>query len=211
MLSKSHADVADGNTSNDRAEKPGHDRHRRAGEGKFGRPGTCTHGTSHLMYQTSTQGAGMTRRGRSRTRCRARRTPEPKSTDNGPPPYSRTAAAPPHRRRAARLRNRRRARAAGNQAGDFARPLPAGHALGPDQRIGADRSPCDQVAELGFRKRPLLLAVGCVKPRSVRHFVPFCRGDGGSRLGGWRESRIVSDDHIPCTVSEAHQLGMFSP
>ena len=52
-------------------------------------------------------------------------------------------------------------------------PLPARHSLAPDQRILGDRAPGDQFAELGVGIRALLLAVGCIKPGSVCHIIPF--------------------------------------
>ncbi|GCC44087.1 hypothetical protein chiPu_0028194, partial [Chiloscyllium punctatum] len=76
-----------------------------------------------------------------------------------------------HRRRSAGLRKRRRRPCARNKTRNLPRLLPAGHALGPHQRIGTHHATGDQVAELGFRQGALLLAFGCIKPVSVRHFL----------------------------------------
>ena len=48
-----NAGEADDDHEHDRAEKPGNERHRPAGEARFGRPGTCTHGNDPSRYQTS--------------------------------------------------------------------------------------------------------------------------------------------------------------
>src|SRR6185437_525342 len=77
------------------------------------------------------------------------------------------------RRLAARRWDGRRPRAARHQAGNISRPLPAGHAIGPYQRIRGDRVSGDEVAKLSFRKRALLLALGGIKPGSIGHFIPL--------------------------------------
>ena len=53
---------------------------------RFGRPGTRTHGTIHLMYQIRTHGAGMMKiRPTTSTRVRHVNSSISKSIDSGPP------------------------------------------------------------------------------------------------------------------------------
>ena len=104
----------------------------------------------------------------------------------------RTAAVPSagitaacNRRRAAGVRHGGRGRSAGDQAGNVSGPLPARHPLGPDQRVRPNHAPGNEVAKLRLRIGALLLAAGCIKPRSVRHFSPLSRGEGeASRTAG---------------------------
>ena len=99
-----------------------------------------------------------------------------------PPP---AAAYPPGVcRRAARLRHRRRARRHRHQARDFAGLLPAGHSLGPDQRVWPEPSADDQVAQLLLGEWALLLAIGGIKPGSARHVVPSAVSASHGRAAG---------------------------
>ena len=114
---------------------PGNDRHRLAGEGQV-RPSRHVHARDEPPVEAGRRpmGAGMTRMRpmTKSTRLRQTKSQMPKSIDSGPPPW------PPSRRSAAGRPACGIAGgpdAAGDQARNFARPLPAGHALGPDQRI----------------------------------------------------------------------------
>src|SRR6185369_13561974 len=98
---------------------------------------------------------------------------------------------------------------AGDQAGNFSGPLPARHPLSPDQRVRSDHAPGNEVAQLGLRIRALLLATGCIKPRSVRHFCPLSRVEGESRRDGWRWTRILADDPTACTVIDVTSSKCF--
>ena len=181
---------------------------------RFGRPGTCTHGTIHLRYQTSTHGAGMT--------STMPITQHEAAPDETPECRNRSTAGR-RRNRLRRHNHRQRPSAAGRPVAEptagrrppasgrgFRRPSASPTCPRTRPAYRPDRSPGDEVAQLGLRKGPLLLAIGCIKPRSVRHFYSLGSWKRGSRRGGWRKTHSVGGSYSLYS-DRGHQLQMFSP
>jgi len=80
------------------------------------------------------------------------------SIESCPPPA--LASARPNARKPAVLQRLKEDR-------DISGLLPIRHTLGPDQSLRRDHSSADELAELNFGVRTLLLALGRKKPGSV--------------------------------------------
>ena len=102
-----------------------------------------------------------------------------------------------------------------HQARDFAGLLPAGHALGPDQRIRRTVPRPIRSRNCSSGIRTLLLAVGGIKPGSVRHcrprlFPTFLSRSRWTRAGpsdprAPGEERILADVPSRCTGTPRHR------
>ena len=158
--------------------------HDLAGERQIGPPRHLNAGHRPAIEVRSAHGAGMISRCRRRTAalCRASPRAEDRSTA-GCRHIRRCSARPPRGAHGPPDAASRRPRGARRQARDFAGPLPVGHALGPDQRVRRDRAPGDQVAKLDLGIWALLLALGCIKPGSSRHFILSPRLAAATRQG----------------------------